>query len=67
MDETPAPEAVLRNFNCCFYDDCLDMAAESNWISFTCRNCPLSRKKETTNLKDGKYERRDDTEEEIYF
>ena len=35
------PEKVERHFKCRFYDDCLDKAAEQNWISFSCRNCPL--------------------------
>ncbi len=47
---TAAPQAMpnpvkckegkgLRNFNCVFYDDCLDKAAKAMWPGFTCENC----------------------------
>jgi len=28
-----------RNFLCCFYGSCLQLAAGKNWQSFTCRYC----------------------------
>ncbi|MBU0994681.1 MAG: hypothetical protein KJ737_19480 [Proteobacteria bacterium] len=41
MDEILLPEKVERYFRCRFYDECLDKAAEEDWISFSCLNCPL--------------------------
>ncbi|SMC20278.1 hypothetical protein SAMN02746041_00861 [Desulfacinum hydrothermale DSM 13146] len=29
----------LRNFDCLFYDDCLDKAAKAMWSGFTCGKC----------------------------
>jgi hypothetical protein len=47
---TAAPQAIpnpvkckegkgLRNFDCLFYDDCLDKAAKGMWSGFTCEKC----------------------------
>ena len=30
-----------RNLDCAHYDDCVDVAAEKDWKSFTCANCPF--------------------------
>ncbi len=37
----PAPKKVERYFYCPFYDECLDLAACGNWISFSCDACPI--------------------------
>ncbi|MGC8720072.1 MAG: hypothetical protein ACP5TY_08700 [Thermodesulforhabdaceae bacterium] len=42
----PAPNPVrckegkgVRNFDCPYYDDCLDKAARAMWPGFTCAEC----------------------------
>jgi hypothetical protein len=42
----PAPNPVrckegkgVRNFDCPYYDDCLDKAARAMWPGFTCGEC----------------------------
>ncbi len=29
----------LRNFDCTYYDECLDKAAKGMWSGFTCEKC----------------------------
>ena len=35
----------FRWYDCILYDQCLNVAAAGNWESFTCRDCPISKKK----------------------
>lgn len=37
----------LRNYACGQYDACTDFAAEHNWQSFVCVNCPKCRQEKT--------------------
>jgi hypothetical protein len=37
---------ICRDFDCELYDQCLDLAANKNWKTFTCEGCELATKLE---------------------
>jgi len=39
----------IREFECSFYDDCLDVAAEKDWPQFTCEFCSNCKPRKTAN------------------
>jgi len=49
MDQkaNPIPESGERNIYCPIYNDCLDYAVSSSWLTWNCSQCPYKLTKQS--------------------